>query len=405
MLPQFSRLLLSSNNRLAMRAAEAIAASRILFNRVASLAPMSQHRSRAAGDLMGEADAVCISPRPAGGPSRQPLRRVFPPIRWRMFSSAIVHPHSSFVVSRGVTWVEDAILDLIQRDDAFYGSDFCRHSRRVTCLDHHGSEHVPRGIALFGNGSGSWYHWVMEALSRGLLASDLPGEFADWPLLVPPEVAGYPSFMESLRLVAGHRRWIVCKQTPLRVDHLIWVDSPSVLPFNLLRGFGSTEQCFHHRLAISRLREALLAPCRTMPESPFGRKLFVVRPTYARAYNQADCERLLGEFGFRSIAPERLPLREQLRAFHDARLIVGPNGGAWTNLLFTGPGTRALAFVPAPMAEVSVFSNLAHQVGAHLAFVPYPTEARVTSDLFRASFHVDPEAVRAAITKEFAEAV
>lgn len=80
------------------------------------------------------------------------------------------------------------------------------------------------------------------------------------------------------------------------------------------------------------------------PGTDLPKRLYVSRADTANRglMNEPEVERLLSDHGFTVIAPGTLSLREQIRLFRGAEMIIGPHGGGMTNLAFCRPGAKVL---------------------------------------------------------------
>jgi capsular polysaccharide biosynthesis protein len=72
--------------------------------------------------------------------------------------------------------------------------------------------------------------------------------------------------------------------------------------------------------------------------------------------NEAELQQRLSEIGFEIVQPESLPAAEQIRAFFNAEIIVGPSGAGMFNVVFCKPGTRVIDIESEP-----------HWIGAHMS--------------------------------------
>jgi capsular polysaccharide biosynthesis protein len=70
--------------------------------------------------------------------------------------------------------------------------------------------------------------------------------------------------------------------------------------------------------------------------SAHNRRLFISRENAGRRriQNQKDVEDCLKEYGFESIAMEKLSPQEQIDTMYDAEAVISPHGAGLTNLLF-----------------------------------------------------------------------
>lgn len=77
----------------------------------------------------------------------------------------------------------------------------------------------------------------------------------------------------------------------------------------------------------------------------FGRKIYASRLDAGdtrRIINEDKLCELMVQHGFEVITPGKLSVEEQIVAFRDADVIVGPHGAGMTNILYAKPGTRVV---------------------------------------------------------------
>ncbi len=173
----------------------------------------------------------------------------------------------------------------------------------------------------------AYYHWITDALPR-LRILELAG-VPEVPLVVPAaltswqrrslELLGIPS--EQLRRHDGRA---------LRAERLLWPRPAAVT--------GHTPAW-----ACAWLRERLGAPTQART-----RKLYVTRrrERSRRVSNEHELSELLASYGFEQLDPGALPLDEQIQAFSEASVIVGPHGGGLTNLVFAQRAVVVELFEP-----------------------------------------------------------
>jgi capsular polysaccharide biosynthesis protein len=58
--------------------------------------------------------------------------------------------------------------------------------------------------------------------------------------------------------------------------------------------------------------------------------------------NEPEVMDLLSQYGFRKVILEAIPLREQIRIFSSASVIIGPHGAGLTNIIFSNPGATII---------------------------------------------------------------
>ncbi|MER2265141.1 glycosyltransferase family 61 protein [Methylobacterium oxalidis] len=100
-----------------------------------------------------------------------------------------------------------------------------------------------------------------------------------------------------------------------------------------------------------------------------GEKLYIARPdtTHRKVINEREVISLLERYGFEVFVPGTKSLYEQIAAFKKARVIVGPHGAGFTNIMWSNPGAVVLEFMPAALLDVgyrflSNFAGHSHNV-------------------------------------------
>lgn len=75
-----------------------------------------------------------------------------------------------------------------------------------------------------------------------------------------------------------------------------------------------------------------------------GKRIVVSRGSSntRRWLNQEECMETLNSLGFKLIDPSNLSLSQQVDAFSNAEIILGPHGAGLTNIMFCNPGTKVV---------------------------------------------------------------
>ena len=104
---------------------------------------------------------------------------------------------------------------------------------------------------------------------------------------------------------------------------------------------------------------------------PAYRKIYLRRrPSQMRAIiNNDNVEAYMISNGFEIVETDKMTFREQVKLFHEAKIIVGASGATFTNILFMQSSTKAIIFFPShtsinhgifqPLADVADI-NLIH---------------------------------------------
>lgn len=92
-------------------------------------------------------------------------------------------------------------------------------------------------------------------------------------------------------------------------------------------------------------------------EAKPARRLYVTRADTKkrRILNEPELQPLLAARGFETVAPGRMPLKEQAQLFAQAEMIVGAHGAGLTNILFAPKGARVVELFPADKVKNTYF--------------------------------------------------
>lgn len=124
------------------------------------------------------------------------------------------------------------------------------------------------------------------------------------------------------------------------------------------------------------LREAsrFLTEQLNLADSPAltGRRLFLTRARASqsrRIANRDEIEALFTAQGFEIIAPETLPIPEQLRLIRSASFIAGEYGSALHASLFCPPGLAVLALRGNGIHPEFIQSGMGEALGHHTGYI------------------------------------
>lgn len=336
---------------------------------------------------------ICATPWVVG--DKKPAASFGPPldICWYQFINATIDSNSSFVWESNRVYLQNHLVHQLRDDSSFEAGFVPEHNSRRARVELKTANEIDRGIAVCGVGAFNWYHWVMEVLPRVSLAERLPVKYDDWPLIVPGFVRETPQFLSSLHKLCNSRQIVFAESGPISVGDLLWIDSPSISPFNIRNGWPRPEHSYHHEEAIAKLVRSM-RDSQAVRISSTPSRIFLVRPQDRRSYNQDEVRNLLEEFGFVPISPELMELDAQVTVFGNAELIAGASGAAWTNLLFARPGAKGLIWAPTQYRGFNVFANLAQQSRATLAYHLFPSNIASTGEAYNASYRIDLDSLR-----------
>jgi capsular polysaccharide biosynthesis protein len=199
-------------------------------------------------------------------------------------------------------------------------------------------------------GDENYSHWLTRNLIKLCLVEGQP-EYADLPLLINEDLSGYQR--EYLELLG------------IPEDRLIKVPRGSVVA---CRDLVVPTQLRNHpqmRRGIDWLRTRL-AP--HMDPRPARNRIFVSRrenPVRV-LLNEPELERALRPLGFETVVPGKMTVREQVRAFSGADVIVAVHGAGFTNLLYAPADVKVVELASGTIAKMDDFRQIARAIGQRL---------------------------------------
>ena len=204
----------------------------------------------------------------------------------------------------------------------------------------------------------NFWHWMADCLPQ-LLTLEKYMHGRPLTLLISDNLGGFQR--ETLNLVAP--RTMTVKELPahqwIRTDRFIL---PSYLS-GLCNGYLQVDYYAEIRRRIAR---GLGLPERAEPEL----RIYLSRSgaLRRRVANEGALVDLLREFGFTTVRPETLSMREQVSLFQRAQVIVAPHGAALGGIIFA-PRAKILVLYP-ERNPGEYFFTMARRVGAqHFALI------------------------------------
>jgi hypothetical protein len=188
-------------------------------------------------------------------------------------------------------------------------------------------------LLLWANGD-NYYHWVHDAILR--LHLILPYLPRDIRFIVPPNLRSFQKDTLALLGVSTDQLCAFSGQDFWELEALYFAP-PTAAP------------AANSPAALRWLREIAWAKYGVTP-APGKRRIYISRrqTRYRRLVNEAEVERVLGDFGFETFIFEDLSFREQVELMGQAEAIVSTSGAGLVNLLFAPPGAKVFVmFGPA----------------------------------------------------------
>lgn len=315
-----------------------------------------------------------------------------PAVLYHVFERARVSVISSSVILDDEQVVIDRAMGPGYKNYNYAAGHIVMHGENTAVVRLRKSRNIKSGIFLGGNGSFNYYHWIVEILTKLEFLTMLPERYQKYPLLVSEDAVGIPSFKVTLDLLGRGREIVVLKrESSYVVDELVHINTPNNLPFNL---FGNQKfSCSYAAIDSGSIdyirRTALEIIHATATHQNYPKKLFLCRKSGRRNYNQDEVFSYLAKFGFIKVFLEDLCFFEQARTVHNADIIVGPTGAAWTNLIFCRSGAKGLCWMAEEYGDFSAYSTIAGMLGMDLRYFTYKADVHSADELYSKDYYVD----------------
>lgn len=237
-------------------------------------------------------------------------------------------------------------------------------------------------------GDHNYCHWITRNLVKLGLLEGTPHEHLPW--LVNADLRRHQREFLELLGVPDERLIKLERPALVAVRELI---VPTNLTNHLKMGIGT-----------EWLRRQLAAH---LHDGPAEDLLFVSRSDakVRRLVNEEAAIAALAPLGFEVIVPGELPVREQLRRFSRAKIIMGAHGAAFGNLVFAPKTARVIEFTSTFKAHIPDFHVLAKICGFHFSSVVSDDYDFSRAEPYQADtdFRVDVAAVLAALRRDAPE--
>lgn len=235
---------------------------------------------------------------------------------------------------------------------------------------------IAKGINMFGEGSGNYYHWMIDILGRIAYINQFP-ELKDIPLLVDERALKHSTYLEALRffdnlnhpiiLLEQNKSYLVQELyyfSPCSFAGYMPVAKEKRVKVDSLLGYAKNEDVILHY-------QNHIADYTKNMKSPVGKRLFIDREgalNSRRLVNEIEAMDIACHYGFEKYNPSNYTLPEQVAAFRDADIVIGDEGAAFTNAIFGGKHTKFVLILPQKWNNC-VFSTIAFLSGCQCEYL------------------------------------
>jgi capsular polysaccharide biosynthesis protein len=193
---------------------------------------------------------------------------------------------------------------------------------------------LERAIVTMPGGAVNYGHFILDCLT-GVTATIGVKRLRGYPYVFPPLAPWQARHLELLGVTSP----FIATQPVYRVSKLFFTN------------------CMAHNLHspnvhFQTLRDIQLSNVRSGPPSDIGERIYISRrgATLRCFLDEPELESRLATHGFSIVQPELYDVDQQIQMFRHAKVVVGPTGAAFANVLYCRPETLVFEIVPTPMA-------------------------------------------------------
>lgn len=216
---------------------------------------------------------------------------------------------------------------------------------------------MSKAIFFCGRCDENWYHFLIDTLPRLEALQGIPQNV---PLLIRSDIPG--TSKDLIRTLVTRRIVEIDPDSVFRVDLLYFVSSrssvfDSKVPVNV--------EAVHLPIAtLKKLRDRVIES--QNPDTGYsGPDTFYLKRNSALRgiLNAESIETVVRELGIDTLESNSNFFKFQVRAFHQANLVIIPGGASVANILFMKPGTKVLILKSWRNRKLNLWQSLAIGLG------------------------------------------
>ncbi len=307
----------------------------------------------------------------------QPGSLTAPPLYWAIIEDCIAFSKCNLILYKNNLVYDTAVMD--SNANAVLGDQVKghpvvisrHHDQALLNLDRIQTTEFESGLMMFGVQSANYGHWFLEYLPR-MLAYDDESCKGDYPIIIDANMPR--SHLDLLRLLNVNKRPVIQLEpdTALHFERLCMAPVPAYFPLDVTK--GPTYDTIWPRDTFRELKRRIISSVdqENRLRKKHGRKIFISRRNFnsRQLVNEVEIESFLSQYGFETICPEKLNIREQIEVFRSASIVIGSCSSALTNAIFCEPGTRIVGLIHDGLDfNFHGYSSFIESGGAEILFV------------------------------------
>lgn len=263
---------------------------------------------------------------------------------------------------------------------------------------------IDKAVYISGSYDLNWYHWLIEVLPKLYIFKKIINHYKDYQIVVPERIVKSINHKKTLSLFTDLNNIITIKQGVFyNVESLLYIESPSYSDFEMKKKLKVKIQNGNLYYDVLHSYTKFIKSKIICNKNFQNKYIYLYRKTNKRKFNQNEVLEVLRKFHFEIIDAYKLSFIDQVNIFNSAKIIVGPPGAAWANIIFAKRGSYGLIFRPNIIGDSSTFPNLSKLVGLSLYSQDMKTEESDWQKIMRSNreAHIDIDLLKKNILNIF----
>lgn len=322
----------------------------------------------------------CLLYSPDFGNGYQKLESISPKVSLYTFKNVYASSNSSSFYDNNKIFVE-RFFGIDQVDANYTSGHLIKHNLNKGLIRENKTIQIDKTVFyLGGNGSFNYFHWLLEILPKlFFLNNDLIKELGIEAVFVNKKVLEIKNFKLALDLL-NEKLDLEIISAP-EGDNVYFTKVVYINTFNqVLYNSISQKICINHNFfykqSLIEFRKIVLKSDHFKNinfNKNYPKMIFLLRGKVSnfnkRDYNEEELYSFFKEKGFEGLKIEEYTFFEQAYLFNNAKVIIGPSGAFWSNLIFCQPDTNAISWLPEKLKEFSTYSTIAKYFGVKKKFL------------------------------------